>query len=283
MTSSLTISKTEQVNFDQQGFLVVDELLDSSVVRRLHDRFDAVFAGEFETGVSPDEVNWQEGSSDPSLTRQICNGWKADGVVASVVHSPEIGRAAAKLARWPGARLAQDNLLWKPPGSRSIGFHRDNAYATWLRPQEMLSCWIALDDVSANTGTVEFAAGSHHWSIGNTPGGEFHAPDDYMATVRSAAANEGADIGLHALEVPAGGGSFHHGWLWHGSGPNSSQQDRRGLVVHCISSEARFHREGFDDGTGPIYSRFARPDDDALDEHHFPILWTRDKACASRI
>jgi len=265
----LAISQTEQTAFDEQGFLVVDELLDESVVRQLHDRFSAVFAGEFETGVSPDEVNWQQGSGDPTVTRQICNGWKADELVASVVRSPRFARAAATLAGWPGARLAQDNLLWKPPASRSLGFHRDNAYATWIRPQEMLSCWIALDDVSAATGTIEFAAGSHQWSTENTPEGEFHAPSDYTATVRSAANAERVDIDLQALEVPAGGGSFHHGWLWHGSGPNSSQHDRRGLVLHCISSDARFHRPGFGDGTGPIYSRFARHED------QFPILWTQ--------
>ena len=74
--------------------------------------------------------------------------------------SPLLGHALAALAGWPGARIIQDNLLWKPPGARSVGFHRDNAYLAWYRPQEMATCWIALDATSASGGTVEFARGA---------------------------------------------------------------------------------------------------------------------------
>ena len=56
----------------------MEDLIDAQTVERLRERYGRLFRGEFETGVAPDEVNWQEGKSDPSLTRQICNGWKAD-------------------------------------------------------------------------------------------------------------------------------------------------------------------------------------------------------------
>ena len=52
----------------------------------------------------------------------------------------DLGEAVARLAGWPGARIIQDNLLWKPPGARALGFHRDNAYLPWDRPQEMATC-----------------------------------------------------------------------------------------------------------------------------------------------
>ena len=69
----------------------------------------------------------------------------------------------ARLAGWPGARIVQDNVIWKPPAARSLGFHRDNAYLAWYTPTEMFSCWIALDDTTAAGGTMELARGSHHW------------------------------------------------------------------------------------------------------------------------
>jgi len=152
--------------FHTDGFVRVERLIPDDVVAPLHDRFDRIFRGEFETGVAPDEVNWQEGSGDPTLTRQVCNGWRADHLVAAIVLSPLLGHALAALAGWPGARIIQDNLLWKPPGARSVGFHRDNAYLAWYRPQEMATCWIALDATSASGGTVEFARGSHLWATG---------------------------------------------------------------------------------------------------------------------
>ena len=193
-----------------------------------------------------------------------------------MVLDARLGEAVARLAGWPGARIAQDNVLWKPPGARSLGFHRDNAYLAWYTPTEMFSCWIALDDTTASGGTLEIARGSHRWPAGADRMGEFHAPEDYRATVTAAAADAGAELDIAAMEVPAGGGSFHHGWAWHGSGPNRSGPHRRSLVLHCASSEARFNRAGFGEGNGPVYSRYARLADDEMDENHFPILWRSD-------
>ena len=263
-------------SFTVDGFVTFDSLIDDNLIEPLRERFERLFRGEFETGISPDEVNWLSGRDDPTLTRQICNGWKADRLIASVVLDARLGEAITKLAGWPGARIIQDNVLWKPPGARSLGFHRDNAYLAWYTPTEMFSCWIALDDTVAGGGTMEIARGSHRWPTEGDPFGEFHAPDDYRATVAEAARATGVELDIAPVEVPAGGGSFHHGWAWHGSGPNYSDHHRRALVLHCASSEARFDRSGFGEGNGPIYSRYARLADDLMDENHFPILWRSD-------
>ena len=262
--------------FAADGFALVDRLVSEEMVVALHDRFDRLFRGEFETGVPPDEVNWQEGTGALTLTRQLCNAWRADRLVASVVLSPRFGEALARLAGWPGARIIQDNALWKPPGARAVGFHRDNAYLAWYQPREMGTCWISLDPASAVSGTVCFSRGSHKWSTGGDPAMEFHGPEDYRAPMEVAASAEGLVPELVPVEVPAGGGSFHHGWTWHGSDANRSDVHRRTLVLHCASSGARFHRPGFAEGNGPIYTQYAHAEDDMMDEAHFPVLWTVD-------
>ena len=85
-------------DYRQQGFLVVDKILPPEQLLKLHRAFDDVFNGTFETGITPDEVNWQYGSGDPSLTRQVCNGWKANRTIAQVVLSESLGRSVAQLA-----------------------------------------------------------------------------------------------------------------------------------------------------------------------------------------
>ena len=270
------LAADDVATFEADGFVTVDSLIDPDLIEPLRERFERLFRGEFETGIAPDEVNWLDGRDDPTLTRQICNGWKADRLIASTVLDAHFGEALAMLAGWPGARIIQDNVLWKPPGARSVGFHRDNAYLAWYKPTEMCSCWIALDDTVAGGGTMEIARGSHHWPAQGDQMGEFHAPDDYRATVTAGAAAAGSELDIAPVEVPAGGGSLHHGWVWHGSGPNTSDRHRRALVLHCASSEARFSRAGFGQGNGPIYSRYARLADDEMDENHFPILWRDD-------
>jgi len=262
--------------FARDGFLIAQRVLDDALVDRLRARFDALYQGEFETGVRPDEVNWRAGESDPALTRQICNAWKADRAIARVVLDAGIGEAIARLANWSGARVIQDNVLWKPPGAGALGMHQDTAYLAWYAPRAMLSCWLALDDASAAGGAVQFARGSHRWPRAQQPPGEFHAPDDYTAALYAAARADGREVELVAAEVERGVAVFHHGDVWHGSPPNRSAAHRRALVVHGGPADARFNPAGFAEGNGPIYSRYRRLTDNTMDENHFPITWRAD-------
>lgn len=273
MTPKLTESQINQFNDD--GFLVVEDLVSEEMVFKLRACFEQLFRGEFETGITPDEVNWQEATGDVSLTRQICNGWKANRTIASVVTRPDIGESIAALGGWPGTRLMIDNVVWKPPRTRSILYHQDNAYLKWYTPSELLSCWIALDDTSASGGTIEYVRGSHKWKH-STSEGEFHGPEDYRAYMEIAARKEGVAPEIFYVEVPKGGGTFHHGWTWHGSGENKSTQPRRSLVLHGMRSDARYDPKNLGQGTGAIYSRYKHLDNDLIDENYFPVIWRND-------
>ena len=110
------LSDQQTADFHRDGFVVVDELIGDDTTDRLRDAFERIFSGRFETGIRPDEVNWQADESDPTKTRQICNGWKADLTIARTALRADIGQACAVLGDWPGARLQVDNALWKPPG-----------------------------------------------------------------------------------------------------------------------------------------------------------------------
>ena len=270
-----SLSAQQKQDFDRDGFLVVENLIDEETVEELRERYNRLFRGEFETGITPDEVNWQEEDGDPTLTRQICNGWRADRSIARIVARADIGEAIAILGEWPGTRIMIDNVIWKPPQTRELAYHQDNAFLTWYTPSELLSCWIALDDTTREGGTIEFVRGSHRWHHA-PPEGEFHAPEDYRKYMHIAAEKEGVEPDIVYLEVPRGGGSFHHGWTWHGSGFNHSKVPRRSLVMHGMRSDAAYNPGHLDEGTGSIYSRYKRLGDNVIDENYFPITWTRD-------
>src|SRR5215475_10136937 len=137
MTQPSSLTEEQKRRFEADGFLILERFIDSAAVERLRARFEPLFKGEFETGLYPDEWNWQEGRDRPDRTRQICNGWKSDRTVASVVLSEQVGKLCAQLAGWPGARIAQDNVIWKPPGAKSLGYHQDNSYNDWIDPANM--------------------------------------------------------------------------------------------------------------------------------------------------
>ncbi len=269
------ITDADIAAFARDGYLIRERIVSDETVARLREAMERTFAGDLDSGLLPDEVNWKPGG-DRHVTRQICNCWKANRTLASVILAQATGRATARLNGWPGARIAQDNLLWKPPMADGVpggtlGMHQDSAYAVWAEPSLMCTVWIALDDVTGEGGSMEFAPGSHLWGAA-IPQAAFHNPEDYRADLRRAAEAAGQrDLELVPVEVPAGGGSIHHGWLWHGSGPNRTGNPRRSVVSHCISSEARLTSN-----VGYVYSRYKRLGSDGMDEAFFPVLWTGD-------
>jgi ectoine hydroxylase-related dioxygenase (phytanoyl-CoA dioxygenase family) len=269
------VTKDQIEQFKEDGFLIVDQLIDDKKVEKIRNCFERLFRGEFETGVRPDEVNWQEKTGDHSLTRQICNAWKADRDIAEVVLREDLGKAVADLGGWPGARIMIDNILWKPTNARSLGHHQDSAYLNWYSPSDLLSCWIALDDTTADGGTIEFVKGSHKWEHA-MPEGEFHGPEEYRKYMEIAAKKEGVEPEIVYVEVQKGCGSFHHGWTWHGSGQNSGAGPRRSLVLHAMRSDTEYEYEHLGEGTGHIYNRYKRLSDNVIDENYFPVLWRND-------
>jgi ectoine hydroxylase-related dioxygenase (phytanoyl-CoA dioxygenase family) len=267
----IELTPDQIARFRADGFLILERFLPAAEVEAARARFEPLFRGEFPTGLHPDEWNWREGRDPADRTRQICNGWKSDPAIAGIVLQPAIGRVAATLMGWPGARMGQDNLLWKPPGTRPLGFHQDDSYCHWVVPAGFCTVWLALDDTTAAGGTIEYARGSHRWGV-SPPIRQFHAPENYREDFEAAAASIGERPEIVPVEVPAGGCAIHHGRTWHGSGWNRGDRPRRALVAHCLSSAARFHPTE----VSYIYSRYKRAGDEVMDESFFPILWTRE-------
>lgn len=257
--------------YRRDGFLVVEEFLPGDEVERVREHFMRVFEHEWETGLQPDEVNYVPGVTPPDKTRQLCNVWKSDRVLAATTLARRNAEFAAKLAGLPGLILAQDNAIWKPPSGKALLCHQDAAYVDYLDPPNMTTCWMALDDTSADAGTIHYVRGSNHWPHFRL-GGEFHAPEDWLGHVKEVMP-ERVELELVPIEVPAGGAAIHDGWTFHGSPPNErSDAERRSIISHMISSETRWNPAH----PHPIYSKYRRPGELEIDEAFFPTMWRND-------
>lgn len=264
------LDRNQIARFHKNGYLVVENFNSPDLVEPAKARFEPLFHGEFETGVQPDEWNWREGSSPEDHTRQICNGWKSDRAIARLVLNRKVGQACARLMGWPGTRINQDNVIWKPPGARPLGFHQDDAYQDWIEPPSLVSCWMAMDDTSEEGGTIEYARKSNHWPVERKKF-TFHAPEDYLEGLRFSANRMGVtNCKIDRLCLRSGDVVFHHGRTWHGSGENSTLKPRRSVVAHCMSSDARFHPFR----TNPVYSRYKPYGSTAMAESYFPVIYS---------
>jgi ectoine hydroxylase-related dioxygenase (phytanoyl-CoA dioxygenase family) len=219
---------------------------------------------------------------------QVINVHKADAVFRQFACSTALGKVVSELAGWTtGARLAQDQVWAKPPGAPPLVFHRDSPYFMFS-PADVVTVWLALDDMDAELGPLEYVRGSHKWEQLDGRDGSanqaFYESDGGLSLLQSAAAKEGihgvtdsSDLDIVSMAgLGAGGLSIHDGLTWHGSGRNQSRKrPRRGLGLHFVPASVRFTDQA-------IYSSLWKPyvvdhaDDPAsveLPAEDFPISW----------
>lgn len=265
----------EQVQqFRKQGFLILETFLDSELVDQINTRLELTAKVQYETGICPDEFHGRPETSQPNAVQQITNAWRCDRTIASVALSAEIARLNATLGGWVSARFAIDHCWVKPPGSSEIAFHRHRDYVSCIDPSSVITCWIALTDLSPEAGTLELAPQSHQW-VCSDQARFLHAPiEDYRQPLRDAASQAGVkQPDVLPLTLPKGGCVFLHGDLWRGLAKNTTQDQKScSLAVSSFPMHAQFQPPGI--GYGYIFERYRLMDSLEMDESFFPILWT---------
>lgn len=271
-----------RARLQENGFCVIEDVLSPSLVHRLKSRYADLFAGKFDTGVFPDEWHWREGISLPNATREIVNAWKSDLTIASVVLHSQLGRVVSQIMNWEkGAKIAQDDVLYKPPASSrsTVGYHTDGVYISdqfLPREDNCLTVWMPLDDVSPENGTLEYAQGSHRWAPAMKDLGEqsFHGGGHYRDSVIAVAKQQGiAEEVIEFVKIitKAGSAVIHHQNTWHGSAPNQSRDaDRHAVVSHIMRADLEFRTAPAPDY---IYGRYKMLGSSSLHESFFPTIW----------
>lgn len=265
----------EQIKqFRQNGFLVVEDLFAPAQVERLLARFDPLYAGEFETGIYPDEWHWNPYLGKPGVAGQMTGVWRCDRAVATMVMSPKAAQIAATLEGWSGTRLLTDGLWQKPPTAKETTLHQDTMYINSHTPSGAMTCWVALSNAFPGASTIEYVPGSHIWRRSDAVP-EFHNQDkSYLSQMEEAAKQAGIEnTEVVQMKLSPGSCVFHHGNIWHGSGKNVVDVVRRSLVIIHVPAEAEFQAAGAYIPGGYIAGKYRRHEDNTMDESFFPIVW----------
>ena len=92
--------------------------------------------------------------------------------------------------------------------------------------------------------------------------------DDYKKELVNFAQKNISRQKFNMQRCQQGGVAFHHGYTWHGSGINTSQDNRRAVVAHCVPSDAEFHPTNIG-GTARIYKKYKKINSNELEESFF--------------
>lgn len=123
---------------------------------------------------------------------------------------------------------AQSMLYFKPPGARGQAFHQDDFYLK-TQPGHCMAAWIALDECTAENGTLFVAPGTHTQPV-LCP----HAAD---LTQSFTTEEVTLPAGVQPVEVllEAGDVLFFNGAVIHGSTPNQTRDRfRRSFICHYV-------------------------------------------------
>ena len=238
--------RQQRTDFDSNGFVVVPNLLTPEELEQLRAMVDGAMTGAIKpqpphSKARMDDFNiqWEPRvRENPAISRR-----DKIRIIFHLCHSHPFFWGLATNPRMldvvenllgPDIKLYTDQMFCKPAKHGSeVPWHQDSGYWPAVEPR-LLSCWIAIDDVTIDNGCVRFLPGSHKAAV----------PHHIVVTDNPnnlAARPEYCDP---SREVPvtmkAGSVCIHHSLTLHRSLPNESNHARRGLVLIYLPADLKF-------------------------------------------
>jgi len=232
------LSPEQTKRFREEGFLIYGPLLSPDIVQAAGDRIDALAAGE---GKVADRVTVRlepgvealEGVAKRDKAWQLIGVADADETIGTIARHPDILDLMRQVMQTNRVSFLQDQVLMKPAFHGShVSWHQDSGYWTKIEPTidppAIVTCWVAIDNVTEANGCVKMVPGSHKSGVlPHEKGGDqlLHVQGvDYDSAV--------------PVVLPPGGVSMHHSCTVHGSAPNHTPHRRRGLALTYVRDDA---------------------------------------------
>lgn len=248
------ITAEQRQFFNEKGYLRYGRVLSLAEVEELRAALDHVIAVEA-AGGDDSAVEFRFGhrrgnqpaAERPRVITQFVNMWKREPSYRRLLHHPVISGVAAALLDTPRVRLWHDQVISKPPGDNGhFHFHQD--FYLWpLRDPQIVTCWLALDDVDADNGCMHVVPGSHRdprfgleaYAAEVAARAEAEAAGKTLPeTPRQQMAHEPASIGL-PVTLAAGECMFHHCLNFHATPQNITDRQRRAHVMIFMADGVR--------------------------------------------
>ena len=250
----------EQIDFFQEnGYVKFGRVLDSDGVKAMRAGLDAIIelelaegdesSPEFKYGHDRREDRLNRGSGHPRAIHQYVNMWKREPHYEAAIHHPLIAGTVRALLDTPEVRLWHDQVISKPPHDNGhFAFHHD--FFFWpLSPPNIVSCWLALDDATVDSGCMHVMPKSHkdeRFSIAAKAAADAAAakaredgrelPPDQWAERRELDISHGVPV-----ELKAGECMFHHCLNFHGTPANVTEGQRRAFVMIFMAQDVCYN------------------------------------------
>lgn len=154
-----------------------------------------------------------------------------------------------KIARLPGLLDKVESILGpniliysaelfikEPQTPKIVSWHQDLTYWGLGETDQELTAWVALSEVNVESGCMRFLPGSHMQAI--QPHRDTFDEHNLLSRGQEVAVDVDEKDTVNA-ELSPGQVSFHHGRMFHASGPNRSNNRRIGVAIRYVTPEVK--------------------------------------------
>jgi len=138
--------------------------------------------------------------------------------------------------------LGENILVWsaalfikEAASTKIVSWHQDLTY--WqLNDIKEVTCWLAVSSARKQAGCMKFIPGSHKNTI--VPHNDTFDENNLLTRGQEISVEVNENEAVYA-ELDPGQASFHHGLLFHSSGPNTTDDRRIGSAIRYISASMK--------------------------------------------
>jgi len=204
--------------------------------------------GRIDNVIEPDELSFIRAKYDElfnrdDIQRKQLGGKEADGkellpqIIGAQNHAPEMfeTRYVQRIQKIASYLLGEEtelrgsHMILKPAGHGSVTpWHQDQSYHPGARKVRYrnINFWLPMEDATEANGCMQYVRGTH---IGPIVPHEFLNADPKAAMV---AQDQGYwHANRTVVECPAGSVTIHHSYCMHYAGANTTDRDRRALII----------------------------------------------------
>ena len=257
--ADVKITDSDVAYFRGKGYCMPDQpFLDAATCATLRHEFQRIFSGALDFDAVPPEFEYwakvvQEHTADSPAVRKVNNSWWINAAMRDLATSPSLGRAAGALLGTNEVRLWHDQAILKPGGdplrgdndlsAGNIGWHQDYGFWRASSSTQMVTAFVALQDMDLGNGCMRTITGSHRWGLIDNSNMFFDTDlTKQEDNFRNAAAAKGVEDDWEDLPtvMKEGQVAFHHCLTFHGSGANSSPTPRMAAAIHMQGGAVRY-------------------------------------------
>lgn len=236
------MSTTHKDFFEENGYLVVPDLLSPTEITRCQDEIEHLheLAAQLSAKHDPAAHHFQH---EPYLKDNVSTTLP---ILRKIEHTRVHSKTFKNLAAHPKVvaivqqligndlLLFRSTLMLKPAQHGSAhALHQDSAY--WpLEPPTLVTVSIALSDATLENGCIKIVPQSHRWGL---------LEWGHIAQAQDAPLTQRQDIQpAQQMDVPLKAGSvlFFHSLMVHGSGPNTSTMPRHTALYAYFCPNVRY-------------------------------------------